>query len=196
MLKRLFDFFSSLTALIFLLPFFFIVALLIAIEGGFPVFFTQTRIGKNKIPFQLLKFRTMVKDADKLGKITIGRRDPRVTNVGHFLRSYKLDELPQILNILKGEMSVVGPRPEVEEYVNLYTEEQNKVFLAKPGLTDYASLKYINESEVLAKSSNPNKTYIEEIMPAKLQLNLKYIEEQGLLTDLKIIFKTISKIVS
>jgi lipopolysaccharide/colanic/teichoic acid biosynthesis glycosyltransferase len=196
MLKRLFDFFSSLTALIFLLPFFFIVALLIAIEGGFPVFFTQTRIGKNKIPFQLLKFRTMVKDADKLGKITIGRRDPRVTNVGHFLRSYKLDELPQLLNILKGEMSVVGPRPEVEEYVNLYTEEQNKVFLAKPGLTDYASLKYINESEVLAKSSNPNKTYIEEVMPAKLQLNLKYIEEQGLLTDLKIIFKTISKIVS
>ena len=196
MLKRLFDFFSSLTALIFLLPFFFIVALLIAIEGGFPVFFTQTRIGKNKIPFQLLKFRTMVKDADKLGKITIGKRDPRVTNVGHFLRSYKLDELPQLLNILKGEMSVVGPRPEVEEYVNLYTEEQNKVFLAKPGLTDYASLKYINESEVLAKSSNPNKTYIEEVMPAKLQLNLKYIEEQGLLTDLKIIFKTISKIVS
>lgn len=196
MLKRLFDFFSSLTALIFLLPFFFIVALLIAIEGGFPVFFAQTRIGKNKIPFQLLKFRTMVKDADKLGKITIGKRDPRVTNVGHFLRSYKLDELPQLLNILKGEMSVVGPRPEVEEYVNLYTEEQNKVFLAKPGLTDYASLKYINESEVLAKSSNPNKTYIEEIMPAKLQLNLKYIEEQGLLTDLKIIFKTISKIVS
>jgi len=194
MLKRLFDFFSSLTALIFLLPFFFIVALLIAIEGGFPVFFTQTRIGKNKIPFQLLKFRTMVKDADKLGKITIGKRDPRVTNVGHFLRSYKLDELPQLLNILKGEMSVVGPRPEVEEYVNLYTEEQNKVFLAKPGLTDYASLKYINESEVLAKSSDPNKTYIEVVMPAKLQLNLKYIEEQGLLTDLKIIFKTISKI--
>ena len=196
MLKRLFDFFSSLTALIFLLPFFFIVALLIAIEGGFPVFFTQTRIGKNKIPFQLLKFRTMVKDADKLGKITIGKRDPRVTNVGHFLRSYKLDELPQLLNILKGEMSVVGPRPEVEGYVNLYTEEQNKVFLAKPGLTDYASLKYINESEVLAKSSDPNKTYIEEVMPAKLQLNLKYIEEQGLLTDLKIIFKTIGKIIS
>lgn len=196
MLKRLFDFFSSLTALIFLLPFFFIVALLIAIEGGFPVFFTQTRIGKNKIPFQLLKFRTMVKDADKLGKITIGKRDPRVTNIGHFLRSYKLDELPQLLNILKGEMSVVGPRPEVQEYVDLYTEEQNKVFLAKPGLTDYASLKYINESEVLAKSSDPNKTYIEEVMPAKLQLNLKYIEEQGLLTDLKIIFKTIGKIVS
>lgn len=196
MLKRLFDFFSSLVALVFLLPFFFIVAFLIVIEGGFPVFFTQTRIGKNKVPFQLLKFRTMVKDADKLGKITIGKRDPRVTNVGHFLRSYKLDELPQLLNILKGEMSVVGPRPEVEEYVNLYTEEQNKVFLAKPGLTDYASLKYINESEVLAKSSDPNKTYIEEVMPAKLQLNLKYIEEQGLLTDLKIIFKTIGKIIS
>ena len=113
MLKRLFDFFSSLVALVFLLPFFFIVAFLIVIEGGFPVFFTQTRIGKNKVPFQLLKFRTMVKDADKLGKITIGKRDPRVTNVGHFLRSYKLDELPQLLNILKGEMSVVGPRPEV-----------------------------------------------------------------------------------
>lgn len=196
MLKRLFDFFSSLVALVFLLPFFFIVAFLIVIEGGFPVFFTQTRIGKNKVPFQLLKFRTMVKDADKLGKITIGKRDPRVTNVGHFLRSYKLDELPQLLNILKGEMSVVGPRPEVQEYVDLYTEEQNKVFLAKPGLTDYASLKYINESEVLAKSSDPNKTYIEEVMPAKLQLNLKYIEEQGLLTDLKIIFKTIGKIIS
>jgi len=196
MLKRIFDFFSSLTAIILLLPFFVFISLLIILQGGLPVLFTQTRVGLNGKPFRLLKFRTMVKDADKLGKITIGKRDPRVTNIGHFLRSYKLDELPQLFNILKGEMSVVGPRPEVQEYVDLYTEEQQKVFLAKPGLTDYASLKYINESEVLAKSSNPQKTYIEEVMPAKLNLNMKYIKEQGLLTDLKIIFKTIWKIVS
>lgn len=195
MLKRIFDFCSSAIAIILLLPFFLFVAALIVIDNGFPVFFAQTRIGKNQQPFKLLKFRTMVKDADKLGKITVGKRDPRVTRIGYFLRSYKLDELPQLINILKGDMSVVGPRPEVEDYVKLYNNEQLKVLQVRPGLTDYASLKFINESEILAQSSHPHKTYIEEVMPEKLNLNLKYIQEKSVFTDIKIIVKTLLKII-
>lgn len=133
-------------------------------------------------------------NSDKGSLITIGGRDQRITKEGYFLRKYKLDELPQLINILKGEMSVVGPRPEVKKYVDLYTETQRKVLDVKPGLTDWASISYIDENEILGKSSNPEKTYIEEIMPAKLALNLKYIEEISLLTDLKIIFLTFFKI--
>lgn len=133
-------------------------------------------------------------DSDKGSLITIGGRDSRITKEGYFLRKYKLDELPQLINILKGEMSVVGPRPEVKRYVDLYTKNQLQVLSVRPGLTDWASLYYIDENELLGKSEDPEKTYIEEIMPAKLALNLKYIEESGLKTDLKIIFKTIAKI--
>lgn len=133
-------------------------------------------------------------NSDKGSLITIGGRDQRITKEGYFLRKYKLDELPQLINILKGEMSVVGPRPEVKKYVDLYTETQRKVLDVKPGLTDWASISYIDENEILGNSPNPEKTYIEEIMPAKLALNLKYIEDISLLTDLKIIFLTFFKI--
>ena len=134
-------------------------------------------------------------DADKSGQLTIGD-DNRITKVGRFIRNYKLDELPQLFNILKGEMSVVWPRPEVPKYVDLYSDKQKKVLSALPGLTDYASLKYLDEQKVLGAAENPEKTYIEEVMPAKLQLNLKYIEERSFLVDIQLIFKTIAKIIS
>lgn len=137
----------------------------------------------------------MYKDSDKKGLLTVGGRDPRITPVGYFLRKYKLDELPQLFNVLLGSMSLVGPRPEVRKYVDLYTDEQKKVLSVQPGITDYASLDYINENELLAKSGEPEQTYIKEVMPAKLLLNMKYINEAGLGTDLKIIFRTIGKII-
>lgn len=136
----------------------------------------------------------MKPDSDKKGLLTVGGRDPRVTGIGYFLRKYKLDELPQLINVLVGEMSLVGPRPEVRKYVDMYSPEQLRVLDVQPGITDYASIEYSNENELLAKSSDPEKTYIEEIMPAKLKLNMKYIEEKSLGTDLKIIFRTIGKI--
>ncbi len=136
----------------------------------------------------------MFTDSDKKGLLTVGGRDPRITPVGYFLRKYKLDELPQLFNVLFGSMSLVGPRPEVRKYVDMYNDEQKKVLSVQPGITDYASLDYINENDLLAKSQNPEETYIKEVMPAKLQLNLKYIQEAGLATDLKLIFKTIGKI--
>ena len=134
--------------------------------------------------------------ADKKGLLTIGGRDSRVTRIGYYLRKYKLDELPQLINVLVGDMSIVGPRPEVQKYVDLYTPDQRKVLSVKPGITDYASIAYSNENELLAQSGNPEKTYIDEVLPAKLELNQKYLNEQGLFTDLKIIFHTIGKIVS
>ncbi len=195
MLKRLFDIVASLLGIIILLPFFMVICLTMAISCGFPLFYLQTRVGKNNKDFKLLKFRTMHLDADKKGLLTVGGRDPRVTNIGYYLRKYKLDELPQLFNVLFGTMSLVGPRPEVRKYVDLYTKEQHQVLSVKPGITDFASLEYINENDLLAKSNNPEKTYIDEIMPAKLALNAKYIEQQGLLVDFKIIMKTILKIV-
>ena len=196
MLKRLFDIFFSLGALIILLPVFLIIAFFIVIDSKGGVFYKQMRVGKDNKDFGLYKFRTMHKDAHKKGLLTVGGRDPRITNVGFFLRKYKLDELPQFINILKGEMSFVGPRPEVRKYVDLYTPEQMRVLSVKPGLTDYASIDYMDENDLLAASSDPEKTYIEEIMPAKLKLNMRYIDEQGLLTDIKIILRTLAKIVS
>lgn len=133
-------------------------------------------------------------NSDKAGLLTVGSRDNRVTNVGYFLRKYKLDELPQLINVLLGDMSFVGPRPEVRKYVDMYDAEQLKVLTVKPGITDYASIEYSDENDLLAKSDNPEKTYIDEVMPAKLKLNLKYIQEIGLATDVKIILKTIRKI--
>jgi lipopolysaccharide/colanic/teichoic acid biosynthesis glycosyltransferase len=193
-LKRIFDIICSLLGLIILLPILLLISLLVIINNGFPVFYLQTRVGKNSSDFKLFKFRSMYKDADKKGLLTVGGRDPRVTPIGYFLRKYKLDELPQLLNVLFGTMSLVGPRPEVRKYVDLYNQEQNKVLLAKPGITDYASLEYFSENELLAKSNNPEDTYIKEIMPAKLKLNLKYIEQQNLWVDLRIISLTILKI--
>lgn len=195
MLKRLFDILCSLTGIFLLLPVYIIISLLIIINSGFPVFYFQTRVGKGNKDFKLFKFRTMYTDSDKKGLLTVGGRDPRVTPVGYYLRKFKLDELPQLINVLFGTMSLVGPRPEVRKYVDMYNAEQKRVLDVKPGITDYASLDYINENELLAKSENPEQTYINEIMPAKLNLNLKYINEVGLLTDISIISRTISKIV-
>lgn len=195
MLKRLFDILASLTGILILLPFFLIICILMVVSSGFPIFYLQTRVGLNGRDFKLFKFRTMHKDSDKKGLLTVGGRDPRVTAVGYYLRKYKLDELPQLFNVLFGTMSLVGPRPEVRKYVDLYTQEQQQVLSVKPGITDFASLEYIHENELLAKSANPEQTYIGEIMPAKLALNMRYIREQGLGTDLKIIFSTIAKII-
>lgn len=165
------------------------------VTSGFPIFYLQIRVGRNGQDFKLFKFRTMHTDADKKGLLTVGGHDPRVTKIGYYLRKYKLDELPQLFNVLFGTMSLVGPRPEVRKYVDLYTNEQKQVLSVRPGITDFASLEFINENDLLAKSSNPEQTYINEVMPAKLSLNAKYIEQQGVLTDLKIILNTILKIV-
>jgi lipopolysaccharide/colanic/teichoic acid biosynthesis glycosyltransferase len=161
---------------------------------GPPIFYIQTRVGKNNKDFKLFKFRTMQTNADVKGLLTVGGRDSRVTSIGYYLRKYKLDELPQLFNVLIGNMSLVGPRPEVRKYVDLYTLEQKEVLSVKPGITDFASLEYINENEMLSQSSYPEETYINEIMPAKLALNAKYIQQQGFSVDLKIIFSTILKI--
>jgi len=193
--KRIFDIACSFSGIIILLPLYLILALCVIINSGFPVFYLQTRVGLNGKDFKLFKFRTMHKDADKKGLLTVGGRDPRITSVGYFLRKYKLDELPQLFNVLLGSMSLVGPRPEVRKYVDMYNEEQRNVLSVKPGVTDYASIEYIKESELLSKSSDPEHTYVHEVMPAKLRLNLKYISEAGLGTDLKIIFRTLRMII-
>jgi len=192
--KRIFDIVSSLVVLLVLSPFFILLAIAIVVDSRGGVFYRQIRVGRNGREFGLYKFRSMVSHADKKGELTVGKKDSRITRVGAFIRKYKLDEFPQLINIIKGDMSIVGPRPEVPRYVNLYSQEQKKVLSVRPGLTDFASLEYINENELLGKSADPERTYIDEIMPAKLELNLKYIREQGMLTDLKIIFRTLFKI--
>ncbi len=193
-MKRIFDLVFSLAGLIILSPLFLLLSLLILLDSKGGVFFRQNRVGKDNRDFQLIKFRTMRSGSDKKGLLTVGDRDSRITRSGYFLRKSKLDELPQLSNILKGDMSFVGPRPEVRKYVVLYDEEQQKVLSVRPGLTDYASIEYINESEILAASADPEKTYIEKIMPAKLKLNAKYIREQSFSTDMKIIAKTIARL--
>lgn len=194
-MKRAFDFVLSLLGLIIFFPVLLVISILIILDSKGGVFFGQKRVGKDETLFKLIKFRTMHTGSDKKGLLTVGHKDKRITHVGYFLRKSKLDELPQLLNILKGDMSFVGPRPEVPRYVEMYNEDQLKVLQVRPGLTDYASLEYIHESELLAKSENPEKTYIEEIMPAKLKLNQKYIREKSFFTDLKIIGKTMLKII-
>lgn len=194
-MKRVFDFIVSLLILAVFFPFGLILASAIVLESRGGVFYRQERIGRYGKPFRLWKFRTMRPDADKLGKLTVGMRDPRITRVGYFIRKSKLDEFPQFINVLIGEMSIVGPRPEVKEYVDLYTEEQREILKVKPGITDYASLEYFRENELLGKSENPKKTYIEEIMPAKLALNKKYLENPTIGRDIKIMWLTFLKII-
>ena len=196
MIKRLFDLMITIPMLLLVSPFFLIIALLIKLGSNGPVFYMQTRVGLNSSDFKIFKFRTMHVNADKAGLLTVGGRDPRVTSLGYFLRKYKLDELPQLLNVFFGSMSLVGPRPEVRKYVDLYNAEQQKVLSVKPGITDYASIEYSEENELLAKSNDPERTYIDEIMPAKLLLNQKYIAEKSLATDIKIIWLTFKKIIS
>lgn len=194
MLKRSFDIVFSGIGIVFLTPVFFTIIILQLINSGLPIFYIQNRVGKNNIDFKLYKFRTMFIQSDKKGLLTIGGRDSRVTKLGYYLRKYKLDELPQLFNVFFGTMSLVGPRPEVRKYVDLYSTQQLKVLSVKPGITDYASLEFINENELLLQASQPEQTYINEVMPKKLNLNLKYIDEKNMLVDFKIILKTILKI--
>ena len=191
---RFFDILFSLLGLILLLPFFLIigVAILISSRGG--IFYSQERVGKNNRDFRLFKFRTMNPGAEKQGGLTVGARDARITGTGFFLRKYKLDELPQLINVLKGEMSIVGPRPELRKYVGFYSEEQKKVLNIRPGITDIASLEYINENKILGESSDPERTYIEIIMPAKLELNRKFLEDPSTGNYFRIIGMTIKRL--
>jgi lipopolysaccharide/colanic/teichoic acid biosynthesis glycosyltransferase len=193
MIKRLFDIVTSFIALVFLTPVFIFISIWILIDSRGGIIYRQVRVGKNKRDFLLIKFRSMRLGSDTKGLLTVGGRDPRITRAGYYLRKSKLDELPQLLNILAGRMSIVGPRPEVRKFVELYTNEQLTVLDVRPGLTDFASIKYINESEILVESDDPEKTYIEIIMPAKLELNLKYIRERSLGKDIRIIFMTIGR---
>lgn len=189
--KRIFDIVASLGGLIVLSPILIIVAICIKLDSKGPVFFKQKRVGKNKKIFEIYKFRTMVTDAEKLGKqITVGN-DSRITRVGKFIRKCKLDEFPQLINVVKGEMSLVGPRPEVPRYVELYDEYQEQILLVQPGITDYASIAFRNENEILGNSHNPEEIYIEEIMPTKIELNMKYIRNISIVEDIKLIVNTI-----
>ena len=192
---RFCDIVFSFFGLFFLSPLFLIVALWIVIDNPGPVFYRQQRVGKDNRDFGLLKFRSMRVGADKMSLITIGDRDPRVTRAGYYIRKYKLDELPQLWNVLTGDMSLVGPRPEVRRYVDLYTDEQRKVLSVRPGITDYASIEYMDENRLLAQAEDPDKTYIEEIVPAKIALNMRYINHQTPGEYFTIIFLTLTKII-
>lgn len=191
---RLFDVIFSLLGLILLFPLLLIIGIVIGIDSRGGIFYIQERVGKNNRNFRLVKFRTMCSGSHKQGGLTIGARDSRITRPGFFLRKYKLDELPQLINVLCGEMSLVGPRPELRKYVEFYSEEQKKVLAFKPGITDIASLEYFDESEILGNSENPERTYIEKIMPAKLELNRKFLENPRLGNYFRIIGQTIKKI--
>ena len=173
-MKRAFDFLFSLFILVLFLPIGIVISILILFSSRGGIFYMQERIGRNGVPFKLYKFRSMRVSAEAAGKLTIGMKDPRITSVGVFIRKYKLDEFPQFINVLQGDMSIVGPRPEVNEFVVLYTDTQKKVLDVKPGITDYASIEYFNENELLAASDDPKKTYIEDIMPDKIKINQKY----------------------
>lgn len=194
MLKRVFDTLFSFAGLIVLSPVFLIIAVIIKSDSKGSVIYRQTRVGKDGKDFELYKFRSMKTESDKEGLLTVGGKDPRITKSGYFLRKYKLDELPQLVNVFKGDMSFVGPRPEVRKYTELYDENQKKVLSIRPGITDVASIKYRNENELLEKSSNPEKYYIEEIMTDKIRMNLDYMNDRSLLRDVKVIFRTFKAI--
>ena len=193
MLKRIFDITLSLFGLIILLPFILIIAILIKIDSKGPVFFKQIRVTKNGKEFKIFKYRTMRVGSDKYSQITVGK-DGRITKIGSFLRKYKLDEIPQLINVLIGDMSLVGPRPEVPKYVALYTDEQKEILKVRAGITDYASIEFSDENDLLASEEEPEKAYIEKIMPKKIELNKKYLSKISILTDIKIILLTIKKI--
>ena len=180
--------------LIILLPIFITLSIAILLDDGFPFLYIQKRVGKKGIEFNLFKFRSMRKGSENFGRLTIGSKDPRVLRTGFFLRKYKLDELPQLINVLNGTMSFVGPRPEVAEFVDLYTEDQRVVLEVRPGITDLASIKFRNENQILARSLDPRRTYIEDIMPQKILMNMAYIRNKSVLKYFSIIFVTIREI--
>ncbi len=190
-IKRLFDFIVSLFGILILLPLLLVLAIIIKLDSGGPVFFKQVRVGKEGTEFKIFKFRTMEVDAEKKGmQITVGK-DKRITKSGHILRHSKLDELPQLINVLKGDMSFVGPRPEVPKYVALYNEYQKNILKVRPGITDLASIEYRDENTLLAKSKDPEDTYTKEIMPKKIELNIEYLKNMSVFYDIKLILKTI-----
>ena len=194
-MKRIFDIICSLFGLLILMPVLVVISLWVAFSSKGGVFYLQKRVGIYGNDFSLFKFRTMQTGSDKKGLLTVGMNDSRITQIGIILRKYKLDELPQLINVLIGDMSLVGPRPEVRKYVLMYNNEQKKVLSVRPGITDFASIEYFDENRILGESENPEETYIQVIMPHKLKLNLKYVASQSVLTDLKIIVKTLKKIV-
>lgn len=180
----------SSSTLIIMLPLMMLISILVKLDSKGPILYKGVRVGRYGKFFKMLKFRTMIVNAEKLGGPSSADDDPRITKVGHLIRKYKVDELPQLINILKGEMSFVGPRPEVPVEVETYTEEEKRILLVKPGITDWASLKYHNEGEILKGSPDPHKTYREKIKPGKMRLALKYVDEKSFLTDIKILFTT------
>lgn len=190
-MKRIFDIAASVCGLIVLSPLFLILAVWIKLDSKGPVFYRQVRVGKNNKDFRIFKFRSMRAGSDKGSLVTIGGRDPRITRSGHFIRKFKLDELPQLINVFVGDMSLVGPRPEVRHYVNYWTPEQMHVLDVRPGITDPASIKFRNENDLLDKAKNPEEYYINVIMQEKIRLYLEYVENHSLWYDIKLIFKTI-----
>ena len=195
MLKRLFDICASACGLLVLSPILIIVAIWIKLDSPGPVFYRQVRVGRHNKDFRIFKFRSMRMDSDKGSLITVGGRDSRITSSGYYIRKYKLDELPQLINVLVGDMSLVGPRPEVRHYVNYWTPEQMHVLDVRPGITDPASIRYCNENELLAKADDPEKYYIEVIMQDKIKLYLEYVKHHGFFYDLGLIFETFMAIV-
>lgn len=195
-MKRLFDILASGLGLFCLSPLFTAVAVWIKFDSRGPVFYRQVRVGRGNKDFRIFKFRSMRPDSDKLGLITVGGRDPRVTRSGYYIRKYKLDELPQLINVFIGDMSLVGPRPEVRKYVDMYSPDQLHVLDVRPGITSLASLRYRNENEILAKAEDPDKCYIEKVMPDKLAIDLEYVRKANLWNDIKLIFSTFREIIT
>lgn len=195
-MKRIFDVVASGLGLLVLSPFFLLLAVWIKLDSAGPVFYRQVRVGRYNRNFRLFKFRSMRVGSDKKGLITVGGRDPRVTRSGYFIRKYKLDELPQLINVLLGDMSLVGPRPEVRKYVEMYTPEQLHVLDVRPGITDMASIRYRNENELLVEAEDPEAFYIKVVMPDKLKINLEYVAKHSFWFDMKLIFKTIREVVA
>ena len=190
-MKRLFDITASFFGILILSPLLIFIGLWVGLSSKGGIFYKQIRVGKNNKDFKLYKFRSMRVNSDKQGLLTVGSKDSRITKAGYFIRKYKIDELPQLFNVLKGDMSFVGPRPEVRRYVDLYSEEQMKVLSVRPGITDPASIKYRNENDLLSSASNPEEYYIQHIMPDKLKINIDYINTRTFIKDIKIIFQTI-----
>ncbi|EGQ7970253.1 MULTISPECIES: sugar transferase [Vibrio] len=196
MVKRLFDIVFASLGLAVLFPFFCIIALLIKLDSEGPVFFRQMRVGRGGVLFRIHKFRTMALNSESVGRLTVGN-DSRVTRIGHFLRRYKVDELPQLIDVVVGNMSLVGPRPEVQEFIDCYPSEVKlEVLSVRPGITDLASIEMVDENEILAKYSDSRKAYIEQILPIKQQYYVDYVRNNSLFEDINIIFKTLYKIVN
>lgn len=195
-MKRLFDILASGCGLLVLSPIFIIVAIWIKLDSQGPVFYRQTRVGRYNKDFRIFKFRSMRVGSDKGSLVTIGGRDPRVTRSGYFIRKFKIDELPQLINVFAGDMSLVGPRPEVRHYVNYWTPDQMRVLDVRPGITDPASIRFRNENELLEKAQDPERYYIDVIMQEKIKLYLEYVEKSSFWYDIKLIFQTFKVIIT